>query len=97
MAQSGYIHVVVPEMAAAFFKGIMPFDSLDDATLNDIARHCRIDFYPKGTHLYLIQRGGGKSFIEDDQGEGTLKDFRGVGAYIGALGIIRGTPANLNI
>ena len=108
MAQSGDIHVVAPEMAVAFFKGIMPFDSLDDATLNDIARHCRIDFYPKGTrllttgetditHLYLIQRGGVKAFIEDDQGEVTLKDFRGVGAYIGALGIIRGTPANLNI
>jgi len=108
MAQSGDVHVVAPEMAVAFFKGIMPFDSLDDATLNDIARHCRIDFYPKGTrllttgetditHLYLIQRGGVKAFIEDDQGEVTLKDYRGVGAYIGALGIIRGTPANLNI
>jgi len=108
MAQSGDVHVVAPEMAVTFFKGIMPFDSLDDATLNEIARHCRVDFYPKGTrllttgetditHLYLIQRGGVKAFIEDDQGEVTLKDFRGVGAYIGALGIIRGTPANLNI
>jgi CBS domain-containing protein len=108
MAQSEDIHVVAPEMAVAFFRDIMPFSSLDDATLNDIARHCRVDFYPKGTrllttgetditHLYLIQRGGVKAFIEDDQGEVTLKDFRGVGAYIGALGIIRGTPANLNI
>lgn len=108
MSQNADVHVVAPEMAVAFFKGIMPFNSLDDATLNDLARHCRVDFYPKGTrllttgeteitHLYLIQRGGVKAFIEDDQGEVTLKDFRGVGAYIGALGIIRGTPANLNI
>jgi CBS domain-containing protein len=108
MAKSGDVHVVAPEMAVAFFRDIMPFSALDDATLDDIARHCRVDFYPKGTrllttgetditHLYLIQRGGVKAFIEDDQGEVTLKDFRGVGAYIGALGIIRGTPANLNI
>ena len=102
------VHAVAPEMALSFFRGILPFNALDDATLNDLARHCRVDFYPKGTrlfiadkteitHLYLIQRGGVKAFIEDDHGEVTLKDFRGEGAYIGALGIIRGTLASLNI
>lgn len=108
MSQNADVHAVAPEMAIAFFRDILPFNGLDDATLKDLARHCRVDFYPKGTrlltageteitHLFLIQRGGVKAFIEDDQGEVTLKDFRGVGAYIGALGIIRGTPANLNI
>jgi CBS domain-containing protein len=108
MAQTDDVHVVAPEMAVAFFRGILPFNGLDDATLNDLARHCRVDFYPKGTrlftagkteitHLYLIQRGGVKAFIEDEQGEVTLKDFRGEGACIGALGIIHGTLANLNI
>ncbi|MDD3814760.1 MAG: DUF294 nucleotidyltransferase-like domain-containing protein [Desulfocapsaceae bacterium] len=101
-------HVVAPDVAISFFKGIMPFNTLDDNTLRNIARHCRIDFFPKGTrlltadtteltHLYLIQRGGVKAFLEDDNGEVTLKDFRGEGAYVGALAIIRGTPANLNI
>lgn len=47
--------------------------------------------------MSLIQRGGVKAFLEDDQGEVILKDFRGEDAYVGALGIIRGTPANLNI
>ncbi|HIP40704.1 MAG TPA: cyclic nucleotide-binding/CBS domain-containing protein [Desulfocapsa sulfexigens] len=108
MSQDADVHAVAPEMAVAFFRDILPFNGLDDATLNDLARHCRVDFYPKGTrlltageteitHLFLIQRGGVKAFIEDDQGEITLKDFRGEGAYIGALGIIRGTLANLNI
>lgn len=102
------VHVVAPEVAITFFKGITPFNILDDRTLRQLAVHCRIDFFPKGTriltadvtpltHLYLIQRGGVKAFIEDDNGEVTLKDFRGEGAYIGALAIIRGTPANLNI
>jgi CBS domain-containing protein len=102
------VHVVAPDVAVAFFQGIMPFNTLDAETLNDLARHCRIDFFPKGTrvltadtteltHLYLIQRGGVKAFLEDDNGEVTLKDFRGEGASVGALAIIRGTHANLNI
>ncbi len=102
------VHAVAPDVAVTFLQGIMPFNTLDEKTLRSLASHCRIDFFPKGTriltadvteltHLYLIQRGGVKAFIEDDNGEVTLKDFRGEGAYVGALAIIRGTPANLNI
>lgn len=102
------VHVVAPDVAISFFKGIMPFNTLDAETLRWLACHCRIDFFPKGTrlltadttelsYLYLIQRGGVKAFLEDDNGEVTLKDFRGEGASIGALAIIRGTVANLNI
>ena len=102
------VHAVAPDVVISFFKGIMPFNSLDDETLRSLARHCRIDFFPKGTriltadtteltHLFLIQQGGVKAFLEDDNGEVTLKDFRGEGDSVGALAIIRGTPANLNI
>lgn len=102
------VHRVANEMVVSFFKGIMPFKELDDKTLLEISRHVRVDFFPKGTriftageteitHLYLIQKGGVKAFITDDEGEVTLKDYRGEGAYIGALPIIRGTRANLNI
>ena len=102
------VHDVAPETAVSFFKGIRPFSDLDEATLQRIARHCRIDFFPKETrlltadeteisHLYFIQKGGVKAFLINDEGEVTLKDYRGEGASIGALGIIRGTRANLNI
>ncbi len=102
------VHKVAPEASIAFFQGIMPFNELDDETLRKVAHYCRIDFFPKGTrllsadeteitHLFLIQKGGVKAFIIDDEGEVTLKDYRGEGSYIGALGIIRGTKANLNI
>ncbi len=102
------VHKVAPQVVVEFFKQIMPFKELDDDTLYDIARHVRVDFFPKGTkiftageteitHLYLIQKGGVKAYITDDEGEVTLKDYRGEGAYIGALPIIRGTKANLNI
>ncbi len=102
------VHKAAPQVVVDFLKQIMPFKELDDRTLYDIARHVRVDFFPKGSriftageteisHLYLIQKGGVKAYITDDEGEVTLKDYRGEGAYIGALPIIRGTKANLNI
>ncbi len=105
---NGSEHAVAPDVAVAFLKSTMPFRELDEKALRDLALHCKIDFFPKGTrlltyneseitHLYLIQRGGVRAFMTDDDGEIILKDYRGVGSNIGALGIIRETKANLNI
>lgn len=98
----------VPETVAEFLGKIMPFKELDPETIRQVARQVKIDFFPKGTkllqagkseinYLYLIQQGGVKSFIMDDEGAVTLKDYRGEGDYIGALGIIRGALANLDV
>jgi CBS domain-containing protein len=102
------VHSVAPEVAVEFLKDLMPFNTLEDKELQNLARHCTIDFYPKGTrlltagvseitHLCIIQRGGVKGFITDEEGEVRLKDYRGEGATVGALGIIRGTKANLDV
>jgi len=108
LAFDSSVHAVPPNVAVEFLKKTMPFKELDDNILLSLAKHCRIDFFPKGTrlltyneseitHLYLIQRGGVKAFITDEEDRVVLKDYRGVGANIGALGLIRGTRANLNI
>lgn len=108
MVVDGDVHSESPEVVVEFLGNIMPFNELDDETLHQLARHVKVDFFPKGTrlfiageteitHLYLIQQGGVKSSIVDDEGEVTLKDYRGEGAYLGALPIIRGTKANLDI
>jgi len=108
MAANNDVHSVAPEVALDFLNNIIPFNGLDSETLNYLARHCTIDFFPKGTrlltageteitHLHLIQRGGVKSFITNEEGEITLKDYRGEGSTIGALGIIRGGKANLDV
>lgn len=105
---TGGVHAVPPGVAVAFFRETMPFKELPDSEILSLARHCRVDFFPKGTrlltynesevtHLHLIQRGGVKAFITDGDGKVVLKDYRGVGANIGALGIITGRLANLNI
>ncbi len=102
------VHSVSPEVVLTFLKKTIPFNELDDSTLRDIARHIIIDFFPKGTvlfkqdeteveYLYIIQKGGMKIYLKDEEGGITLKDFRGEGAYIGALPIIQGTRANLNV
>ncbi len=101
-------HFVAPSVIISFLREIMPFKDLSDTELQEVARHCRIDFYPKGSrlmtvdqteisHLFLIQQGGVKAFLIDAKGEEVLKDYRGESSYVGALGIIRGTRANLNI
>jgi len=72
-------HAVAPDVAVDFLKETMPFKELGDEVLYDLAKHCRIDFFPKGTrlftynkteitHLHLIQRGGVRAYIIDEDG-----------------------------
>ncbi len=102
------VHSVTPQVIIDFLKNIIPFKELDEATLKKVAENCIIDFFPKGTmlfkqdetvveYLYIIQKGGVKIYLKDEEGMITLKDFRGEGSYIGALPIIQGTKANLNV
>ena len=99
---------IAPETVLDFLRQTLPFNELDDDALRELARHCVIDFLPKGSmvfrqgeteveHFYLIQKGGVKIYLIDDQGEISLKDFRGEGEYFGALPIIQNTRANLNV
>ncbi len=96
------------EVIVKFLQSSMPFNSLSAPDITRLARQCRIDFFPKGTvvfkqgistvdYLYLIQQGGVKSYLKDDDGEISLNDYRGSGEYFGALPIIQDTKANLNV
>ncbi len=102
------VHSVTPEVIIDFLKKTIPFNELDEKSLKKVADNCIIDFFPKGTmifrqdetevkYLYIIQKGGVKIYLKDQEGMVTLKDFRGEGSYIGALPIIQGTKANLNV
>jgi CBS domain-containing protein len=101
-------HSVTPQVIIDFLKNTIPFKELDIEALNKLSEHCIIDFFPKGAaifkqgetivnYLYLIQKGGVKLFMKDEDGNITLKDFRGEGSYIGALPIIQNTRANFNV
>lgn len=102
------IHSIAPEVVLDFLQHTLPFNELETEHLKELSRKCIIDFFPKGTVIfrqdetkvdkfYMIQKGGVKSYLKDDGGEVTLKDFRGEGEYFGALPLIQETNANLNI
>ncbi len=108
MQSSKVTHEVSPEIVLEFLKKTLPFNELDTDYLKKLASQCIIDFYPKGTlifkqdetevtHFHLIQKGGIKIYLKDEEGDVTLKDFRGEGEYFGALPLIRNTTANLNV
>ncbi|MEN8141736.1 MAG: putative nucleotidyltransferase substrate binding domain-containing protein [Thermodesulfobacteriota bacterium] len=99
---------IAPEMVLDFLQNTLPFSELSPPALKRLARQCIIDFFPKGslifqqnetevTHLYVIQRGGVKTFLNNAEGEVSLKDFRGEGEHFGALALIQNSRANLNI
>jgi CBS domain-containing protein len=108
MAQTDNLHAADPGAVLEFLASTRPFKDLDRGTIEELAHRFTIDFFPKGTvilrqdlsdvdHLYLISRGGVKVYLTDAEDVVTLKDFRGEGGYFGALGIIRGSKANLNV
>ncbi len=107
-AQKNAANNVIPEITVDFFQKLHPFCELEKNVLHQLAGQCLVDFYPKGTkiltaheseipHVFLIQQGGVKSYLTNEDGEITLKDYRGKGSAIGALGVIRGTLANLDV
>ncbi|HET98571.1 MAG TPA: cyclic nucleotide-binding/CBS domain-containing protein [Desulfurivibrio alkaliphilus] len=108
MAPKNDAQKIAPETVLDFLRETMPFNELEDDALRELARHAVIDFIPKGSvilrqgeteveHLYLIQKGGVKIYLTNDEGEVSLKDFRGEGQYFGALPIIQNARANLNV
>lgn len=108
MTKNSDAHAAEPEIVLDFLGRTRPFHELDIPTLRQLARQCTVDFFPKGTlifrqdrtevnHFYLIQKGGVKIYLKDEEGAVTLKDFRGEGEYFGALPIIQETRANLNV
>ena len=101
-------HMVPAAVVVEFLKKSLPFHSLSEEVLRELAGRCQIDFFPQGTllfqqgvsevhYLYLIQKGGVKSYLKDEEDRVTLTDFRGEGECFGSLPLIQGGPANLNI
>jgi CBS domain-containing protein len=108
MNQQSSFHEADPEAVLDYLRKTIPFNELDDDAQKELAKRCTVDFFPKDTlvlhqdvsevaHMYLIYRGGVRVYLTDADGAITLKDFRGEGGYFGALGLIRGSKANLNV
>ncbi|MFO7727398.1 MAG: DUF294 nucleotidyltransferase-like domain-containing protein [Desulfonatronovibrio sp.] len=101
-------HVLDTAVVTEFLKKTLPFNELDQETLENLAKNATIDFYPKSSriltqdvtevkHIYLIQKGGVKLYLQDESGEISLKDYRGEGSVFGALAIIRDARSSLTV
>jgi CBS domain-containing protein len=96
-----------PSGIAEFLGRTLPFSDLSAPERQRLARHCTIDFIPRGEHflhqgeseldsLWLVQQGGVRLFLGRDGEAVSLADFRGEGGALGALAMIRGDKAGLN-
>lgn len=108
MAKKETARPAEPGEALALLSRTMPFSDLPQDALAALARDCRVESHQKGVRvmtqdeteihaLLFISKGGVKLFLSGEGGEDRLVDFRGEGALVGALGLIRGSKANLNV
>ena len=89
-------------------KKIPPFTDLAGQDVNRLLQNLRVKLYPRGSlifsqdmtdidALHVIVSGGVKLYLKDEENTIILKEYRSAGDYFGALGIIMGTKANLNV
>ncbi len=108
MKKNDDANIIPAAVVLDFLNDTLPFKDLDRDVLRRFTADCTIDFFPKGTlifqqeetvvsHFYIIQKGGVKSYLLDDDGTVSLQDIRGQGEYFGALPILQETRANLNV
>ena len=99
---------VTPVTVLQLLRKTMPFSDLDNGVIEDVAARCLIDFYPRGTlifqqnltevsYFYFIQKGGVKIYVTSLDTVTALKDFEGEGETFGALFIVKGHNADLNV
>lgn len=99
---------MVLEETIGFLKKFPPFQFLDAATLETVARNARTATYPKDTlilkqhgppseYLSIIRQGGVKVFRTSEDGQEIVIDYRGEGDTFGFLSLIGKDKAKSNI
>lgn len=97
-----------PAAVIEFLRNTVPFNTLEEETLRELAQRFAAVSFPMGTvvfrqdvdevnHFFLILSGRMKTYLTGLDGTVTLLDFRDRGGYFGALAIIRGSKANFSV
>ncbi len=99
---------MIMEDVVAFLKKVPPFQFLDDADIQAVARNLSLEFYPKNMvilkqdgapsdALRIIKKGGIKvSMVSEDGGEVVI-DYRGEGDTFGFLSLVGKDRVRSNI
>jgi CBS domain-containing protein len=100
---------LIIDETVAFFKRVPPFQSLDDADLQSVAKSLSLEFYPKGTvilkqnespgdSLRIIKKGSVKvSVISPEDGNEVVIDYRGEGDSFDFLSLMSRDSLRANI
>ncbi len=99
---------MISEEVLDFFRTTPPFQFLGEAALMDVASSVMLEFYPKGTmilrqdgkaseHLRVIKKGGVKVFIQPEQGEEIIIDYRSEGDSFGLLSMVGQDRSRANV
>lgn len=91
-----------------FIRTVVPFDTLSQADLEQLAGQMEMVFYltgetvihqgdPPPSHLRIIQRGAARIHLQDDSGEICFVDVRGEGEVFGVTSILKGKEALFDI
>lgn len=99
---------MIHEEIMEFLSKVPPFQFIDEAALKSIAQNVSMDYYPKGTVimkqndpaselLRIIKKGGVKVFMESEDGQEVVIDYRGEGDTFGFLSLIGKDKVRANI
>ncbi len=102
------LHSVAKNVVIDFLRKTLPFSELVESDLEELAESSVIGFFPRGTvvfqqgitdveHLYVVQKGAVKVSVRGEDDVESLMDFRGEGSYFGAIDIISGAKAQINV
>ncbi len=108
VTQPNYGNNIILEDVVAFLKKVPPFQFLDDANLQVVARNLSIEFYPKDTvilkqdgapseALRIIKKGGVKVSMVSEHGGEVLIDYRSEGDTFGFLSLVGKDRVRSNI
>ena len=91
-----------------FVKRVAPFEALSSDELSRLVKQMGLTYHPRGDvviksggrsseALYIIQSGSVKLSVPDEDGQEILIDIRGEGDTFGALSLLQGRNALLNV
>lgn len=99
---------MIMEDVMAFLKKVPPFQFLDDADIQAVARNLSLEFYPKdmvilkqdgapSDALRIIKKGGIKVSMTSEEGGEVVIDYRGEGDTFGFLSLVGKDRVRSNI
>jgi len=99
---------VSPRVVVQYLAKTLPFRTLPQSSLEQLATTCLIEYFPKETkifqqdvteidYLYLIQKGGVEILKKQEDAEETLTEMCSAGGAFGAHSLIRGVRSDVTV